>query len=86
VTAPAIGYTNELFIAGQPSESIAIEAGKVGEWRIPWQTIHDLIPAAELATIKAAGGDLDLVWKVGNFQSGPLTISLAEPENNVLPE
>jgi len=85
-TAPAIGYTNELFIAGQPSETVAIEAGKVGEWRIPWQTIHDLIPASDLAAIKAAGGDLDLVWKVGNFQSDPLPISLAEPENNAPPE
>jgi len=85
-TAPTIGYTNELFIAGQPSESIAIEAGKVGEWRIPWQTIHDLIPAADLAAIKAAGGDLDLVWKVGDFESEPLPISLAEPENNAVPE
>ncbi len=81
-TAPAIEYTKELFIAGQPSENIAIESGKVGEWRIPWQTIHDLIPAADLTAIKAAGGDLDLVWKVGDFQSDPLPISLAEPEPN----
>jgi hypothetical protein len=78
-TAPAIEYTKELFIAGQPSENIAIEAGKVGEWRIPWQTIHDLIPAADLTAIKAAGGDLDLVWKVGDFQSDPLPLSLSDP-------
>jgi hypothetical protein len=81
-TAPAIEYTKELFIAGQPSENIAIEAGNVGEWRIPWQTIYDLIPAADLTAIKAAGGDLDLVWKAGEFQSDPLPISLAEPEPN----
>jgi hypothetical protein len=85
-TAPAIEYTKELYIAGQPSESIAIEAGKVGEWRIPWKTIRDLIPEADLNAIKAAGGDLDLVWKVGNFQSDPLPISLAEPVKNVPPE
>jgi hypothetical protein len=80
--SPAIEYTKELFIAGQPSENIAIEAGQVGEWRIPWPTIRDLIPAADLAAIKAGGGDLDLVWKVGEFESDPLPISLAEPEPN----
>jgi hypothetical protein len=85
-TAPAIEYTKELFIAGQPSQNIAIEAGKVGEWRIPWKTIRDLIPEADLNAIKAAGGDLNLVWKVGNFQSDPLPISLAEPVKNVPPE
>jgi hypothetical protein len=78
-TSPAIEYTKELFIAGQPSENIAIESGKVGEWRIPWQTIRDLIPAADLAAIKEAGGDLDLVWKVGDFQSDPLPLSLSDP-------
>jgi hypothetical protein len=78
-TSPAIEYTKELFIAGQPSENIAIEAGKVGEWRIPWQTIRDLIPEADLAAIKEGGGDLDLVWKVGDFQSDPLPLSLSDP-------
>ncbi len=81
-TAPAIDYTKELFIPGQASESIAIEPGKVGEWRFPWQTIHDMIPEDDLAAIKAAGGDLDLVWKVGEYHSDPLPLSLAEPGGN----
>jgi hypothetical protein len=75
-TAPAIEYTKALFIAGQPSENIAIESGNVGEWRIPWKTVYELIPEADLAKIKEAGGDLDLVWKVGNYESPPLPISL----------
>ena len=80
--SPAIDYTRELFLADQTSEMIEIEAGQVGEWRIPWPTIRDLIPEADLATIKESGGDLDLVWKVGDFQSDPLPLSLSDPPNN----
>ena len=87
-TAPAIDYTKELHIAGQALERIAIQPGKVGEWRIPWSTIHDLIPADDLTAIKAAGGDLDLVWRVGAYQSDPLPLSLAPPavENGAVGE
>jgi len=87
-TAPAIDYTKELHIAGQALERIAIQPGKVGEWRIPWPTIHDLIPVNDLAAIKAAGGDLDLAWRVGAYQSDPLPLSLAPPavENGAVGE
>jgi len=78
-TAPTIGYTNELHIAGQAPERISVDPGKVGEWRIPWPTIHGLIPADDLTAIKAAGGDLDLVWRAGAYQSDPLPLSLAPP-------
>lgn len=81
VSSPAIGYTRELFIAASASERIVVEAGKVGEWRLPWQTVLNLIPKEDLERIKAAGGDLDLVWKVGEYQSDPLPLSLADPEN-----
>ena len=77
-TSPAIDYTRELFLADQEPEIIEIESGEVGEWRIPWPTIRGLISEADLAAIKEAGGDLDLVWKVGDFQSEPLPISVAE--------
>ena len=87
-TAPTIGYTNELHIVGQAPERISVDPGKVGEWRIPWSTIHDLIPADDLTAIKAAGGDLDLVWRVGAYQSDPLPLSLAPPavENGAVGE
>lgn len=84
-SSPAIGYTRELFIATTASERIVVEAGKVGEWRLPWQTVRDLIPKDDLERIKAAGGDLDLVWKVGEYQSDPLPLSLADPENITRP-
>lgn len=35
-----------------------------------------LASKADLAAIKTGGGDLDLVWKVGNYESAPLPISL----------
>jgi hypothetical protein len=75
-SAPAIEYKRELFVAGQPSENIEIEAGKVGEWRIPWQKVYDLISESDLAKIIVAGGNLDLVWKFGEYESTPLPITL----------
>ena len=78
--APAINYTRDLFIVDQAAEVIEIESGKVGEWRIPWQTVYELIPEEDLEKIKAAAGDLDLVWKVGEYQSDPLPLSLADPD------
>ena len=79
-TSPAIKYTRELIIPASAPERVVVEAGKVGEWRLPWQTVLNLIPKEDLERIKAAGGDLDLVWKVGEYRSDPLPISLADPE------
>ena len=81
-SVPAIKYTRELVLPDAKIEKIAVEAGKVGEWRIPWQTLFELIPEEDVEKIKAAGGDLDLVWKVGEYESAPLPLSLSEPENN----
>lgn len=81
-TSPASDYTRELFLADQATEMIEIEVGEVGEWRIPWPTIRELIHEADLTAIKEGGGDLDLVWKVGDFQSDLLPLSLSDPPNN----
>ncbi len=81
VSMPAIDYCHDLFIPGQEAEQVTIEAGKVGEWRLPWQTVIDLIPADELEQIKTAGGDIDMVWRVGEHQSMPLPISLVAADN-----
>ncbi len=74
---PVIKYTHELYFNENTAEMATVEPGKVGEWRLPWQTVYDLIPESDIADIKAAGGDLDLVWKVGEYASSPLPISLA---------
>jgi hypothetical protein len=76
VTAPAIEYTKELFVAGQTAEYIEIEGGNVGEWRIPWQKVYELIPESDLVKIIDAGGNVDLVWKFGQYESAPLPITL----------
>jgi len=79
-TSPAIGYTRELFIPAVAPERVVVKAGEVGEWRIPWPKVLELIPKEDLERIKKAGGDLDLVWKVGEYESQPLPLSLADPE------
>lgn len=79
VTSPAISYTRELFIPAAVAERVVVEAGKVGEWRLPWKTVLDLIPKEDLERIRASGGDLDLVWKVGEYSSDPLPLNLAAP-------
>jgi len=79
-SAPTIDYNRELVIPDATVEEAVVEPGKVGEWRLPWQTVYELIPPEDLEKIKVAGGDLDLVWKVGDYESDPLPISLAAPE------
>lgn len=78
-SARALKYTRELSLPGKADRESTVEPGKTGEWRFPWQTVLDLIPKKDLAKIEAAGGDLDLVWKVGELESPVLAISLAKP-------
>lgn len=78
-TAPAIRYTRELFFSDMAAERVVVESDKVGEWRLPWKTVLDLIPKEDLERIRASGGDLDLVWKVGEYSSDPLPLNLAKP-------
>jgi hypothetical protein len=79
-SAPAIQYTRELVLPKAEAKMTKVEPGKVAEWRLPWQTVLDLIPKEDLAKIEAAGGDLDLVWKVGEFESPILPLSLGRPD------
>lgn len=79
-SAPAIKYTRKLALPKTPIEATAVASGKVAEWRLPWQTVLDLMPKEDLAKIEAAGGDLDLVWKVGEFESLILPLSLGRPD------
>jgi hypothetical protein len=76
-SAPAINYRRDLFAPEKAKEQVMIKSGKVGEWRLPRTTVLGLIPSADVEKIKAAGGDVDLVWKVGEYKSDPLPISLA---------
>jgi len=77
-TSPTIDYRREFFLPEARSEQVRVEAGQVDEWRIPWQTVLDLIPPEDLEKIKAGGGDLDLAWRTGEFESKPLPLSLAD--------
>jgi hypothetical protein len=79
-SAPALKYTRELSPRWKAIEERMVEPREVGEWRVPWQAVLDLIPKDDLAKIKAAGGDLDLAWKVGDLRSSVLPISLVKPD------
>lgn len=79
VSVPTIKYTRELTTSETEVKELTVEPGKHAEWRLPWQKVLDLIPKEDLAKIEAAGGDLDLVWKIGDLESAPLPISLAKP-------
>jgi hypothetical protein len=79
-SAPGVQYKRELVLPNTTSEATTVDSGKVAEWRLPWQTVLDLIPKEDLAKIEAAGGDLDLVWKVGEFESPILPLSLGRTD------
>ena len=86
VRAPAINYRRELVLPNEAVTETSVAPGTHGEWRIPWQTVLDLIPAADLEKIKAAGGDLDLVWKTGEIESDPLPLTFLPPTQDELDE
>jgi hypothetical protein len=76
VSAPALDYRRELDLPGGLALPAAVAPGAHTDWRIPWNSIMDLIPPADLARITASGGELDLAWKTGEHVSPPLPILL----------
>lgn len=85
-SAPAINYTRELAMPGVDAKEMAIAPNTHSDWRLLWKTVLGLIPSDDLARIQAAGGDLDLTWKVGDWESPPLPVRLSKrgvskPEN-----
>ena len=77
VTSPSIAYSNEIFTASATATNLVIEAGKVGEWRLPWSSVFTQLPPTDQALLREAG-DVDLVWKAGNFTSPVLPLNLKE--------
>lgn len=73
-----IKYARELTTPEADVHEVTVKANKSVEWRLPWQKVLDLIPKEDLAKIEAAGGDLDLVWKVGDLESTPLAMILVK--------
>jgi hypothetical protein len=86
VRAPAINYRHELVLSNAVISKTSVAPGTHGEWRMPWQTVLDLIPPADLEKIKAAGGDMDLVWKTGDLESAPLPMTFLPPTQDELDE
>lgn len=86
VRAPAINYRRELVLSNAVILKTAVAPGTHGEWRMPWQTVLDLIPPSDLEKIKAAGGDMDLVWKTGDLESAPLPMTFLPPTQDELDE
>ena len=77
VTVPSIAYSNEIFTASTTATNLVVEAGKVGEWRLPWPSVFEQLPLADQALLREAG-DVDLVWKAGSFISPVLPLNLKE--------
>ena len=79
-SSPSIQYRRELAIPDDGPHVFSVTPGDVGEWRLSLQTVLNLIPEDDMERIKAAGGDLDLIWKVGDLQSIALPLTLVVPE------
>ena len=77
--APAIEYERELYVPDRVVERAAIGARQVGEWRLPWSVVRALIPPEDMDRIIEAGGKLDLVWTVGDYESDVLPLTFADP-------
>lgn len=78
--SPKIGYKRDLEMPGVKAKEVTIAPQAHKDWRLPWREAESLIPAEDRAKIKAAGGELDLVWKVGEWESTPLPLLMIDPE------
>ena len=79
-TAPAISYRRELFFPDKKIMEMSVPSGEVREWRLPWRSIMEMIPKEDIEKIIAAGGDLDLIWKLDDEESPILPMHIAPPE------
>jgi len=75
-TNAALGYRRELALPASPELHVAVAPGTHTDWRLPWSTIIEQIPPADLARIKAADGKLDIVWQANDLSSPALPLLL----------
>ena len=73
ISAPSIGYSNEVTSVTSVSTNALVAPRMAEHWRIPWSDVWTQIPAKDRQKLEKAG-DLDLRWKCGDLVSDPLPL------------
>jgi hypothetical protein len=77
LSMPAMDYKREFKLDGVEFARGAIATNMHEACFVPWDAVMKQIPSEDLARLKKAGSEVDLTWKIGVWESRPLSLLLS---------